>query len=282
MFVRNNREKRKLKENNHDTNLPNQINSPSFYMNDKQGNQKSTISIEYGKINNQKTNNNNAVSANNLPKTITMTSTPIYTYPKDASSVEYVVKNVIYNETDCYELTKTIKTKAVYTESDRQRFEDIVLNEYPDLMLRQHLTEQQKDEYRQLVEYWANGETVFSQRYIVTKQNCAVLFFSKEIKQQNNNGQWFVIEKTTEEYQEGKNKKYYPTYCTKFVRNYNGSLPNIDNLATLIVRTSINRMFSLDSTTIMPRKLKSTYEDFCERVDKLDDAMLLDWNKYNE
>ena len=58
MFVRNNREKREeqSKKNNNDTNLPNKINIASFDTNDKQENQKPKISIEYGNINNQITN----------------------------------------------------------------------------------------------------------------------------------------------------------------------------------------------------------------------------------
>ena len=280
MFVRNNRERRKedSKNNNNETNLPNKINMPSFDNNDDFRNQKPQITIEYGNINHQKTNNNNAVSANNLPKTISITSPPIYT--NISHSATYTVDNIVYNETDCYKLTEVITANFIYTESDRQRFENS-LDEY-DIIFRKYLTEQQKNEHRQLVEYWANGETVFSQTYIVDKKNFAVLSFLRELKRQNNKGEWIEIEKITEKYREGKNKKYYQTFYTKFIRNYNGGFPNIDNLLTLIVRTPLEKSFSLDNTTVMPRKLNSTYEDFCEKVDTLDEDMLMDWNKYKE
>ena len=280
MFVRNNREKRKenSKNNNNDTNLPNKINRLSFDTNDKQGNQKPTISIEYGSTNNQNNNKSSSVSTNNLPKTISITGTPIYT--NISNSVTYIVDNIVYNETDCYKLTRVSKTSFIYTESDRQRFENS-LDEY-DIIRRKYLTEQQKNEHRQLVEYWANGETVFSQSYIIAKKNFAVLSFIRELKQRNNEGEWIEIEKITEKYQESNNKKYYQTFYTKLIRNYIGGFPNIDNLLTLVVRTPLEKCFSLDNTTIMPRKLNSTYEDFCEKVDTLDNDMLLDWNKYNE
>ena len=277
-FVRNNREKRREDlNNNNDTNLPNKINMLSFDTHDNQRSQKPTISVEYGNVNNQKTNNN-SVPANNLPKTISMSSPPIYT--TISNSTAYMVDNIIYNETDCYKLTRVATTNSIYTESDRQRFEN-TLDEY-DVIFQKYLTEQQKNEHRQLVEYWANGTSVHSQTYVVTKKNFAVLSFVRELKRQNNEGKWIAVEKITEEYQEGKNKKYYPTFYTKLIRNYNGGFPNIDNLLTLVVRTPLEKSFSLSDTIAMPRKYKLAYEDFCERVDIPDDDMLLDWNKYNE
>ena len=279
MFVRNNRKEREESKNNDsDTNLPNKINMPSFDTNDNFGNQKPKMSIDYGSINDKKTNNNTSVSANNLPKTITVTTPPIYT--KISDNTAYVVDNMVYNETDCYKLTKVITTNFVYTESDRQRFED-TLDEY-DIIHQKYLTQEQKNEHRQLVEYWANGGSVYSQTHIIAKKNFAVLSFIHEVKNQNNEGEWIGIEKITEKYQEGNNKKYYQTFYTKLVRNYIGSFPNMDNLLTLVVRTPLEKCFSLDNTTIIPRKPYLTYEDFCEKVDTFDEEMLLDWNKYNE
>ena len=51
----------------------------------------------------------------------------------------------------------------------------------------------------------------------------------------------------------------------------NGGFLNMDNLLTLVVRTPLEKSFSLDNTTIIPKKLYLTYEDFCEKVDTLDD-----------
>jgi len=282
MFVRNNREKRRENSNNNnDTNLPNKINIPSFNTNDKQGNQEPKISIEYGSDNNKKTNKNNATSADKLPKTITITGTPIYTIISDSAT--YKVDNIVYNGTDCYKLTKIITKHFMYKEFERQRLENTMINEPVSLLEQKYMTEQQKEEFRQIVEYWANGGGFFSQTYIVEKKNFAVLSFLQEIKRQNNKGEWIDIEKTMEKYQEGKNKKYYQTSFTKLIRNYNGGSPNINNILTLVVRTPINKSFSLDSTTVLPRRmLDLTYEDFCTKVDTIDDDMLLDWNKYNE
>ena len=274
-FVYNNKKKREdLKNNDNDTNLRNKINTHSFNANDNLGNQKPKISIEYGNINDKKTSNSNSVSANNLPKTITMTSTPIYTMIDESTT--YIVDNVIYEEIDCYSLTRINKAHFIYTEFERQRFENMLVDEYPNLL------EQQKNEFKQLIEYWGNGATVFSENYIITKKNFAVLLFLREIKQQNANGEWIEIERITEKYREGKNKKYYQTYYARLVRNYIGSFPNINNLLTLVVRTPLERAFSLDNTTIIPRKVNLSYEDFCEKVDILGDDMLSDWNNFEK
>ncbi len=265
-FVRNNKNKREeAKNNNNDTNLPNKTNIHSFDTKDNFSNQKTKVSIEYENIN---------TSANDLPKKIIMTSSPIYT--KTADSIVYIIDNVTYDEVDCYKLTKIIKARFIYTKFERQRFEDKLVNEYL------NLSEQQKTELRQLAEYWGNGEVFFSENYIITKKNFAVLLFQREEKQQNYKGEWFEIEKITEKYREGKNKKYYQTYYAKLVRNYIGSSPNIDNLLTFVVRTPLERSFSWDNTTIIPRKLDLSYEDFCERVNSLDDAILLDWNNFEK
>ncbi|MDR2145365.1 MAG: hypothetical protein LBE91_02760 [Tannerella sp.] len=282
-FVYGNKRKRAEPRKNNDTSLSNKINTHSFDTNDNFGKRK-PISIEYG-INDEKTGNSSAVPTNNLPEKITMTSAPIYTYVRGSDSLEYIVKETVYDETDCYQLTKISKSRAVYTDFERQRFENELINggeySYSNLFKGEFMSEQKKNELRQLVEYWANGETVFSETYIVTKKNFAVLSFLREIKQQNYKGEWIEIERIMEKFKEGGDKKYYQTFYTKFIRNYNGDSPNIDHLLTLIVRTPIDRVLSLDSTKVIPRKVYLSYEDFCERVDTLDDNMLLDWNQYN-
>ena len=277
VFVRNNKEKRakmeELKNNNNDTNLPNKINIPSFNTNDKQWDQEPKISIEYGKVNDR--------AANNLPKKITMTGTPIYTKVSDTTF--YTVENIVYNEIDCYKLTRVFKASFIYKDFERQRFENGTINEPPDLRDQKPMSEQKKEEFRQIIEYWANGESVASVTYIINKKNYAVLSYLRELQQQNNKGEWMEIEKIIEKYQEGKNKKYYQTSFTKLVRNYNGGSPNINNILTLVVRTPSEKSFSLDSVTVIQRKMMSlTYEDLCVKVDNPDDDMLLDWNKYYE
>ena len=272
-FVGNNRKKREDLKSNSEINLQNNNNMQSFNVNDDFRNQKPQITIEYGNNNNGKKSNTTSTSTNNLPKKISITTNPIYT--KISDSVVYIVDDLVYDSIDCYRLTKIIKTKFIYTESDRQRFENETLKlEYP------NLSESKKNELRQLVEYWANGESVFSQTYIVDKKNFAVLSFLREIKKQNYKGEWIDIEKITEKYRKGKNKKYYQYFYTKLIRNYNGGFSNIDNFLTLVIRTPMENSFSLDSTTIIPRKPYLTYEDFCEKVDSLDDEMMFDWNNY--
>jgi len=271
-FVWNNKEKRNnLQNKNNDTNLSNKINLSSFDTNDNPG--KPKISMEYGNINNERTNNSNSVSINKLPEKITMTSPPIYTIIADTTI--YIVDNVIYDEIDCYRLTKKHKTKSIYTESDRQRFENETLKlEYPSL------SEQKKNEFRQLVDYWANGETSFSQIYIIDKKKFAVLSFLQEQLQQNYKGEWSEIEKITEKYKEGKSKKYYQTFYSKFVRNYDNFFPNLNNIVTVVIKTPLNKVFPLNQTSRLLNNNYLKYENFCEKVDSLDDNMLLDWNNY--
>ena len=159
------------------------------------------------------------------------------------------------------------------------------------------MSEQKKNEFRQLVEYWAGG-TIVTESYIITKKNFAVLSFSSEYQQQNSKGQWVVGEKIMEKYQEGKDKKYHQTYYLKLVRNFTGSFLNTNNLLTLEVRTPVDKVFSLNNTTKLINDISIMgfvvnnnyvlnnsyiqYEDFCKRVDHLDDAMLFDWNNYEK
>jgi hypothetical protein len=274
-FILKNRFKREdLKNNMNDANLLKGINIRSFDTNDNSGNQKPKISIEYENVNNKKASNSNSVSVNNPPKAITMTTTPIYT--KIADSTVYIVDNVIYEGIECYKLTLINKARLIYKEFERQRFENTLINEYPDLM------ERQENELKQLIEYWANGEILGSQTFIVTKKNFAILLFQREWKQQNSKGEWIENEKVTEKYQEGQDKKYYQTFYTKLIRNYNGGFPNIDNYLTLVVRTPLEKVFSLNNTTIIPNKFHLAYEDFCQIVDEIDEEMLFDWDKFEK
>ncbi|MDR2144842.1 MAG: hypothetical protein LBE91_00075 [Tannerella sp.] len=298
-FVWDNKTKREEAKNNSETNLPNLDRTHSFDTDNQRGDQKSKGSIEYGYINDKKISNGNSVSTNNLPQKITMQSAPIYR--KVSDSTFYKVENIIYNETDCYQLTKTIKKQFVYTDAERKRLEEELINggeySYSNLIKGEYLSEQKKNEFRQLVEYWAGGSIV-TESYIIAKKNFAVISFNSEYQQQNSQGQWIEGERITEKYQEGKDKKYHQTYYLKLVRNYTGGFLNTDNILTLEIRTPIDKVFSLDSTkslindnnisimSLFNTRLQNSsyikYEDFCERVDLLDDAMLLDWNNYEK
>ena len=291
--------KRKEVKSNNENNLSNSIRTHPFDTNDQIENQEIKSSIEYEKTNDNKTDKNNSVSTNNTPKKITMQSTPIYR--KVSDSTLYKVEDVVYNETDCYQLTKTIKKQFVYTDIERKKFENELINggeySYSSLIKGEYMSEQKKNEFRQLVEYWAGG-TIVTESYIITKKNFALLSFSSEYQQQNSKGQWVVGEKIMEKYQEGKDKKYHQTYYLKLVRNFTGSFLNTNNLLTLEVQTPIDKIFSLNNTTklindfsIMSFVVNNNYvlnnsyiqyEDFCKRVDHLDDAMLFDWNNYEK
>lgn len=274
-FVMNNRTKRKDSKNNISNEKQlNKINIPLPNPYENSENQKPKISIEYENINNGKISNSTSKSADNTPKTLSITSTPIYT--RIADSITYEVDDVTYMGIDCYRLVKINMANIIYTDFERQRFENTLANEFP------NLSEQQKNEFKQHIEYWANGKSFVSQTYTVAKKNFAILLFQREVKQQNSKGEWLKIEKITENYQEGKDKKHHQTSYIKLIRNYKGSSPNIDNFLTLVVRTALERDFSLDSTTIIPRNPYLAYEDFCEKVDVPDEDMLLDWNQYEE
>ena len=276
-FVYDKRKKRaSINNNTRDADPLNNMKMSSFGMNNSLDNQKSKISIEYGAVNNEAMSKHKVASENNLPKSMTITSTPLYTILADSNV--YTVDNVTYDGVDCYKLTKINKIKYAYEELERQQLEGTLKSEYS------YLTEQQRDDFRQQVEYWSGGKSSLV-TFIVSKKNSAILFSQIEMKHQNSQGEWFVAEKVTEKYQQNeKDKKYYQTSYAKFVRNYIGGFPNTNNFLTLVFRgpSPSKKNFSLDDTIVIPRKYKLTYEDFCEKVDIPDDDMLLDWNKYKE
>ena len=276
-FVSDKKRKRALINNNTpDTTPLSNMNMNSFGMNNNLDNQKSKISVEYGNVNNEGISKHEVASEKDPPKSISITTTPIYTTTEDSNM--YTVDNVIYDGVDCYKLTKINKIKYAYEEFERQRLEGSLKSEMP------HLNEQQIGEFKQHIEYWAGGKSS-SATFIVTKKNFAVLLCEREVKHQNSQGEWFVAEKVMEKYQRNeKDKKYYQTSYTKFVRNYVGSFLNPNNFVTLVFRSPSpsKKNFSLNDTMVIPRKYKLRYEDFCERVDMPDDDMLLDWNKYKE
>jgi len=298
-LVWKNRDKRRVEvENKIESNLADPIRTHLFDTNDQAGNQNSKNLIEYGNMNGKKIGISNSTATNILPQKMTMQSTPIYR--KVSDSTFYKVEDIAYNKMDCYQLTKTTRTQFIYTDAERKRFEEELINggeySYSNLIKGEYMPEQEKNEFRQLVEYWAGG-TIDTENYIITKKNFAILLFTSEHQQQNSQGQWVEGEKIIEKYQEGKDKKYHQTYYLKLVRNYKGSFLNLDNILTLEIRTPINKAFSLDNTKILTNDfsimglannahiLNSSYikyEDFCERVDHLDDAMLLDWNNYEK
>ena len=125
-FVWNNMNKRKEVKSNNENNLSNSTRTHPFDTNDQIENKERKSSIEYEKTNDNKTGKNNSVSTNNTLKKITMQSTPIYR--KVSDSTLYKVEDVVYNETDCYQLTKTIKKQFIYTDIERKKFENELIN----------------------------------------------------------------------------------------------------------------------------------------------------------
>lgn len=274
-FIRDNKEKRNTAIHNVDNNNINIANN-------KNESYEAKISVIYDNTDKTGTKNSSA-SLKKSPDVVSISSPPIYAIINNR--IDYIAEELVYNETDCYRLTKTSVNKSVYTEIERQRFEDRINDWDSDFFYRNYNYSeqekaQQKNEFRQLVEYWANGETVSSQSYIIAKKDFAVLKYSAEIKMQTYQGQWFDVENIVEIYKQGVDGKYYQVNYSKLVRNYRGGFPNLDNYRTFIVRTPMNIVFSLDSVTKIPRSPFITYEDFCEKVDTFDVEMLSDWQYF--
>jgi hypothetical protein len=199
-----------------------------------------------------------------------------FIYTRGKETTVYHVADTLYNNEICYKLSRTRYIPTMYGEQERKKFEQDLLAGYKEY------TQEEKDELKYYVAYWANGLAIARCDYIIRKADYAVLHARHYETVSNHAGKRMVVNHVNDCYEKGDNNKYHQVYYTKFTLNFVRGMAFYNNrhIATWMVQKPLNKPYSLTDRKTYPKKIYLSYEDFCEVVPFPDGEMLEEWNKY--
>lgn len=206
-----------------------------------------------------------------------------YTADKTISSSgkrfrHYYVTDTMFNGEPCYKLRVEGYGNSTYGEKERRKFEQDLVTGYKDY------TQEEKDELKYYVEYWANGAYSSTLDYIINKKDYALLHVCYYVKHRNSAEQWLDTKRYMSYYEKGSGNKYRQIYYAEYQLNFvRGMIFHNDrHLATWTVQKPLNRPYLLSEAKKYPKNHNLAYEDFCEMIPVPDDEMLEEWNKKGE